>query len=79
MDRYIRSDAADYALEIVDPVSREADYSRSPKADLILITHSHSDHLDKQAIDKIRKRTPESSAGWIEVFWRPVAEPIVSA
>lgn len=39
----------------IDPVSREADYSKLPKADLILVTHAHSDHLDKRAIDKIRK------------------------
>ena len=30
----------------VDPISREADYGKMPKADLILITHEHRDHLD---------------------------------
>ncbi len=30
----------------VDPVSRGADYTGQPKADLILITHTHGDHLD---------------------------------
>ncbi len=34
----------------IDPVSREADYSLLPKADIILITHEHGDHLDKKAI-----------------------------
>ncbi len=38
----------------VDPVSREADYSKMPKADLILITHEHGDHLDPQAIELVR-------------------------
>ncbi len=37
----------------IDPVSREADYSAMPKADLILITHDHGDHLDADAIEKI--------------------------
>jgi L-ascorbate metabolism protein UlaG (beta-lactamase superfamily) len=37
----------------VDPVSRYADYSKMPKADVILVTHEHGDHLDKGAIDKI--------------------------
>ncbi len=37
----------------VDPVGRYADYSRLPKADVILLTHEHGDHLDKQAIAKI--------------------------
>lgn len=39
----------------VDPVGRYADYSRLAKADLILVTHEHRDHLDKQAIERITK------------------------
>ena len=38
----------------VDPWSKQADYSTLPKADLILLTHQHGDHLDKGAIDQIR-------------------------
>jgi len=39
----------------VDPVGREADYTKMPKADLILITHEHGDHLDPKAIETIKK------------------------
>ncbi len=42
----------------IDPFSRLADYSKMPKADLILITHEHQDHLDPAAIDHIR--TPDT-------------------
>ncbi|MGD2245394.1 MAG: MBL fold metallo-hydrolase [Candidatus Aminicenantes bacterium] len=38
----------------IDPYSRVGDYSRLPKANLILITHDHSDHLDPKAIAAIR-------------------------
>ena len=38
----------------VDPFSRGADYSTLPKADLILITHEHRDHLDIEALAGIR-------------------------
>lgn len=37
----------------VDPVGQYADYSKMPKADLILVTHEHGDHLDPDAIEKI--------------------------
>ncbi|MBM4032681.1 MAG: MBL fold metallo-hydrolase [Planctomycetes bacterium] len=39
----------------VDPVSAEADYAKMPKADVILVTHEHGDHLDPAAIAAIRK------------------------
>lgn len=40
----------------VDPVSRYADYSKMPRADLILVTHHHGDHLDSEAIKRIMKK-----------------------
>ena len=43
----------------IDPVSRYTDYSKMPKADLILVTHHHGDHLDKSAIDLIKKENTD--------------------
>jgi len=37
----------------IDPVSMYADYSVLPKADLILVTHEHGDHLDPKAIQAV--------------------------
>jgi L-ascorbate metabolism protein UlaG (beta-lactamase superfamily) len=39
----------------IDPVSMYADYATMPKADLILVTHEHGDHLDPKAIEAVRK------------------------
>ena len=42
----------------VDPVSDSARYDQLPKADLIIITHSHYDHLDVAAVEAIQ--TPQT-------------------
>jgi L-ascorbate metabolism protein UlaG (beta-lactamase superfamily) len=42
-----------------DPYGKLADYSQFPKADLILVTHEHSDHLDTAAIAQIRMGTTQ--------------------
>ena len=46
-------------LEIqIDPVAEYApatDYSKFPKADIILVTHEHFDHFDRVAIAALRK------------------------
>jgi len=38
----------------VDPVCKFADYKKLPKADIILITHQHFDHLDSNAVNDIK-------------------------
>jgi L-ascorbate metabolism protein UlaG (beta-lactamase superfamily) len=38
----------------VDPFSQLADYASLPKADIILITHEHMDHLDMKALSAVR-------------------------
>jgi len=39
----------------IDPWTAQADYASLPKADLVLVTHEHRDHLDTGAIEAIRK------------------------
>jgi len=39
-----------------DPWSKMADYSKFPKAKMILITHQHADHLDKSALNQIAEK-----------------------
>ena len=38
----------------VDPWNQLTDYTKMPKADIILITHEHRDHLDPGAIENVR-------------------------
>lgn len=38
----------------IDPYSSVADFKTQPKADLILITHEHQDHLDQAALQSLR-------------------------
>jgi L-ascorbate metabolism protein UlaG (beta-lactamase superfamily) len=37
----------------VDPYGKLADYTQLPKADLILVTHHHGDHLDTKVLDMV--------------------------
>ena len=50
-------------LEIqVDPVAKyapETDYLKFPKADVILVTHEHFDHFDRDAIAALKKGTTQ--------------------
>ena len=39
----------------IDPVSSMGDYENLPKADIILVTHDHGDHLDVKLIDYLKK------------------------
>ncbi|NLD38758.1 MAG: MBL fold metallo-hydrolase [Desulfatiglans sp.] len=39
----------------VDPWTEFTDYEDMPKADIILVTHDHYDHLDKKAIAALKK------------------------
>jgi L-ascorbate metabolism protein UlaG (beta-lactamase superfamily) len=43
----------------IDPVFRYGDYTKMPKADLILVTHEHGDHLDDVAIQDLTKEGTE--------------------
>ncbi len=39
----------------IDPVSRYGDFAVMPKADLVIVTHAHGDHLDPAAVEALRK------------------------
>jgi L-ascorbate metabolism protein UlaG (beta-lactamase superfamily) len=43
----------------IDPYSRIADYEKLPKADMILLTHHHGDHLDPLALQHVRTAKTE--------------------
>src|SRR5208337_2073130 len=38
----------------IDPCTEVADFTKMPKADIILFTHEHSDHFDLKALEELR-------------------------
>jgi L-ascorbate metabolism protein UlaG (beta-lactamase superfamily) len=40
----------------IDPVRSSGNYDFFPKADIILVTHEHGDHLDVNLIDSLKKK-----------------------
>jgi L-ascorbate metabolism protein UlaG (beta-lactamase superfamily) len=55
----------------IDPWTSMADYSKLPKADIILLTHNHPDHLDLKALTQTRTEKtqillPENCASQVE-------------
>jgi L-ascorbate metabolism protein UlaG (beta-lactamase superfamily) len=61
----------------VDPWSRLADYTRMPKADLILVTHENPDHLDQNALKVLR--TEKTALVLTEACYRTVNSGIIMA
>ena len=59
----------------VDPWSKMADYTKLPKANIILLTHEHRDHLDKKALDILR--TEKTAVVLTETSTRQVEGGIV--
>ena len=43
----------------IDPFGKQADYALLPKADIILVTHEHGDHLDIKALNQILTSTTQ--------------------
>jgi L-ascorbate metabolism protein UlaG (beta-lactamase superfamily) len=59
----------------VDPWTNLADYTQLPKADIILLTHHHRDHLDTKALEQVR--TTNSRLVLTEICAKSVAGGIV--
>jgi len=67
----------DYVIHI-DPVKSSGKYEKLPKADLILVTHEHYDHLDAELVKTLRKQETVmfcSGSCISEVPWAQVMKP----
>ncbi len=68
---------ADYVIHI-DPVRSSGSYENLPKADLILVTHEHNDHLDTALITRLKKPSTlmfSNGAAAAVVPWALVMKP----
>ena len=62
----------------IDPVTSSGRYEGLPKADLILVTHEHYDHLDTELISTLRKQETVlfcNGASVSNVPWAQVMKP----
>lgn len=59
----------------LDPWTELADYTKLPKADLILITHEHRDHLDLKAIQAVRM--PKTVVAAPEAAARQIRDAVI--
>lgn len=67
----------DFVIHI-DPVRSSGKYENLPKADLILVTHEHYDHLDTELINSLRKQTTVmfcNAASASKVQWAQAMKP----
>ena len=62
----------------IDPVRSSGSYTNLPKADLILVTHEHGDHLDAGLINDLRKESTRmlcNANSAKTVTWAQVMKP----
>jgi L-ascorbate metabolism protein UlaG (beta-lactamase superfamily) len=62
----------------IDPVSSSGNYDNLPKADLILVSHEHYDHLDTELIKQLKKPSTlmfSNAASAEQVTWAQVMKP----
>jgi L-ascorbate metabolism protein UlaG (beta-lactamase superfamily) len=62
----------------IDPVKSSGSYSGLPKADVILVTHEHGDHLDTQLIGELKKESTVmfcNAKSAVSVPWAKTMKP----
>ena len=62
----------------IDPVRSSGSYDNRPKADLILVTHEHSDHLDPALINDLRKEGTVllcNAGSALNIPWARIVKP----